>query len=120
VERIRTEAETRYLATESKLSQELQDAQTRLASLETDQPAASGGEALLTAEQQQTVRDFRNQVLSLRAQLREVQHALNRDIDRLETWVMLTNIAAVPILVALAALIVALWRRALRRRPAAA
>jgi hypothetical protein len=33
---------------------------------------------------------------------------------------MLANIAAVPILVALAALIVALWRRALRRRPAAA
>ena len=74
----------------------------------------------LTAEQQETVRTFRAQVLTLRAQLREVQHALQQDIDRLQTWVMLANIAAVPALVALLALIVALWRRARRHRTRAA
>jgi len=117
VERIRSEAEAKYLATEEKLSQELADAQSKLASLEVDQQAGTGGEVLLTAEQQDTIRNFRNQVLSLRGQLREVQRALNQDIDRLETWVMLANIAAVPVVVAVLALIVALWRRALRRRP---
>jgi ABC-type uncharacterized transport system involved in gliding motility auxiliary subunit len=117
VERIRSEAEAKYLATEDKLSQELEDAQNKLASLEVDQKAGTGGEVLLTAEQQDTIRNFRSQVLSLRGQLREVQRALNQDIDRLETWVMLANIAAVPIVVAVLALVVALWRRALRRRP---
>jgi ABC-type uncharacterized transport system involved in gliding motility auxiliary subunit len=117
VERLRSEAEAKYLATEDKLSQELEDAQNKLSSLEVDQKAGAGGELLLTAEQQDTIRNFRSQVLSLRGQLREVQRALNQDIDRLETWVMLTNIAAVPVVVAVLALIVALWRRALRRRP---
>jgi hypothetical protein len=74
----------------------------------------------LNAEQQQTVRDFRNQVMTLRSQLREVRRALNQDIDRLETWVVLVNIAAIPMVMALVALIVALWRQALRRRPRAA
>jgi ABC-type uncharacterized transport system involved in gliding motility auxiliary subunit len=117
VERIRSEAEAKYLATEDKLSKELEDAQNKLSSLEVDQKAGAGGELLLTAEQQDTIRNFRSQVLSLRGQLREVQLALNQDIDRLETWVMLANIAAVPVVVAVLALIVALWRRALRRRP---
>ncbi len=117
VERIRSEAEAKYLATEDKLSQELEDAQNKLASLEVDQKAGAGGEVLLSAEQQDTIRNFRSQVLSLRGQLREVQRALNQDIDRLETWVMLANIAAVPLVVAVLALIVALWRRVLRRRP---
>jgi ABC-type uncharacterized transport system involved in gliding motility auxiliary subunit len=115
VARIRAEAEARYRATENQLSQELQDVQAQLASLEAD-PEAGTEEVLLTAQQQETVRDFRSQVLSLRAQLREVQHALNRDIERLETWVMLANIAAVPVFVALAALSIALWRRTRRQR----
>ncbi len=116
VQRLRAEAEARYLATQDKLSKELEAAQGRLASLEVDQGAAAGGAALLSVEQQETVRNFRSQVLGLRAQLRDVQRALNRDIERLETWVMLANIAAVPLAVAVAALAVAVWRRARRRR----
>ncbi len=120
VDRIRTEAEAKYLATEEELSKELEAAQKKLASLETDQKAGAVAAVLLTAEQQDTVRTFRGQVLTLRAQLREVQHALQQDIDRLQTWVMLANIAAVPAIVAVLALAVALWRRARRRRPRAA
>jgi ABC-type uncharacterized transport system involved in gliding motility auxiliary subunit len=120
VERIRTAAEAKYLATEDKLSKELEDAQKKLASLEVEQQGDGTTTLLLTAEQQETVRAFRAQVLDLRAQLREVQHALRRDIERVETWVMLANIAAVPVVVAVLALAVALWRRALRRRPRAA
>jgi ABC-type uncharacterized transport system involved in gliding motility auxiliary subunit len=120
VDRLRSVAEAKYLATEEELSKQLEGAQKKLASLETNQKAGAGGAVLLTAEQQETVRTFRNQVLTLRAQLREVQHALQQDIERLQTWVMLANIAAVPAIVAVLALIVALWRRARRRRPRAA
>ena len=117
VDRLRSEAEAKYLATEEELSKQLEGAQKKLASLETDQKTGPGGTVLLSAEQQETVRTFRNQVLTLRAQLREVQRALQQDIDQLQTWVMLVNIAAVPAIVALLALIVALWRRARRRWP---
>ena len=120
VERIRTEAEAKYLATQEELSKELEGAQKKLASLETDPKPGVSGAVLLTAEQQETVRTFRSQVLTLRAQLREVQHALQEDIERLQTWVMLANIAAVPAIVAVLALIVAIWRRARRRRAVAA
>jgi ABC-type uncharacterized transport system involved in gliding motility auxiliary subunit len=120
IDRIRSEAEARYLATEEELSKQLEGAQKKLASLESDQKAGVGSAVLLTAEQQQTVRTFRNQVLTLRAQLREVQRALQQDIEQLQTWVMLVNIAGVPAIVAVLALIVALWRRARRGRPRAA
>jgi ABC-type uncharacterized transport system involved in gliding motility auxiliary subunit len=120
IDRIRSEAEAKYLATEEELSKQLEGAQKKLASLETDQKAGAAGAVLLTAEQQETVRTFRNQVLTLRAQLREVQRALQQDIERLQTWVMLANIAAVPAIVALLALIMALWRRTRRRRRRAA
>jgi ABC-type uncharacterized transport system involved in gliding motility auxiliary subunit len=119
VDRLRSVAEAKYLVTEEELSKQLEGAQKKLASLETDQKAGAGGAILLNAEQQETVRTFRNQVLTLRAQLREVQRALQQDIERLQTWVMLANIAAVPAIVAVLALIVALWRRARRRRPRA-
>jgi ABC-type uncharacterized transport system involved in gliding motility auxiliary subunit len=120
IDRIRSEAEAKYLATQEELSKQLEGAQKKLASLETDPKAGAGGAVLLTAEQQETVRTFRNQVLTLRAQLREVQRALQQDIERLQNWVILANIAAVPAIVAIVALIVALWRRARRQRRAVA
>jgi ABC-type uncharacterized transport system involved in gliding motility auxiliary subunit len=120
IDRIRSEAEAKYLATREELSKQLEGAQKKLASLETDPKAGAGGAVLLTAEQQETVRTFRNQVLTLRAQLREVQRALQQDIEQLQNWVMLANIAAVPAIVAIVALIVALWRRARRQRRAVA
>jgi len=119
IDRIRTEAEAKYLATEEELSKELEAAQKKLASLETDQKAGAGSAVLLTAEQQDTVRTFRSQVLALRAQLREVQRALQENIDWLQTWIKWVNIAAVPAVVALLALVVALWGWVRRRRPRA-
>jgi ABC-type uncharacterized transport system involved in gliding motility auxiliary subunit len=116
VDRIRLEAEAKYLATQDELSKQLEGAQKKLASLESSQQAGAS-QMLLTAEQQETIRTFRNQVLTLRAQLREVQHALQQDIERLQKRLILANIAAVPAIVAIVALIVALWRRARRQRP---
>ncbi|HET6221507.1 MAG TPA: Gldg family protein, partial [Dongiaceae bacterium] len=109
VEKIRDAAEAKYRATEEQLNTQLQDVQTKLASLQTDDKG--NGEQLLTPAQQDTIRQFRSQVLTIRGQLREVQHALRQDIDRLETRLMLANIGLVPALVALAALGLAVWRR---------
>jgi ABC-type uncharacterized transport system involved in gliding motility auxiliary subunit len=110
VEKIRDAAEAKYRATEEQLNTQLQDVQTKLASLQTDDKGAS--EQLLSPAQQDTIRQFRSQVLTIRGQLREVQHALRQDIDRLETRLMLANIGLVPAVVALLALVLAVWRRA--------
>jgi len=119
VDRLRDAADAKYRATEQQLTTQLADVQQQLASLQPGDKA--GDQALLTPEQQETIRKFRTQVLTIRTQLRDVEHALNQDIDRLQTQVMLANIGAVPVLVALAALAVALVRRtrARRRRGAA-
>jgi ABC-type uncharacterized transport system involved in gliding motility auxiliary subunit len=118
VEKIRDAAEAKYRATEEQLNTQLQDVQTKLASLQTDDKGTS--EQLLTPAQQDTIRQFRSQVLTIRGQLREVQHALRQDIDRLETRLMLANIGLVPAVVALLALVLAVWRRARAGRRARA
>jgi ABC-type uncharacterized transport system involved in gliding motility auxiliary subunit len=118
VEKIRDAAEAKYRATEEQLNTQLQDVQTKLASLQTDDKG--NGEQLLTPAQQDTIRQFRSQVLTIRGQLREVQHALRQDIDRLETRLMLANIGLVPLIVAVLALGLAVWRRARAGRRARA
>jgi hypothetical protein len=71
----------------------------------------SGGNVLLTPEQQETIRKFKGEMLEIRGKLREVQHALRRDIERLQTNVMLADIGLMPVIVALVAIGLALWRR---------
>lgn len=50
-------------------------------------------------------------MISLRSQLRAVQHALSKDIDALETRLKFLNIAAVPILITIIAFGLAVIRR---------
>jgi ABC-type uncharacterized transport system involved in gliding motility auxiliary subunit len=119
VAKIRDAAEAKYRATEEQLNTQLQDVQTKLASLQTADDKGAG-EQLLTPEQQETIRQFRSQVLTIRGQLREVQHALRQDIDRLETRLMLANIGRVPAIVAALAVFLAIWRRARASRRARA
>jgi hypothetical protein len=77
-----------------------------------------GGEdaALLTAEQRAEIDQARVELLATRRELRDVQHALRQDIESLRDRLRFANIAAVPILVGLVAVILALARRTRFRR----
>ena len=114
IDKLRDAADAKYRATEQQLTTQLADVQQKLATLQTDDKA--GDQVLLTPEQQDTIRKFRSEVLAIRTRLRDVEHALNQDIESLQTEVMLANIAAVPVLVAIVALLVGLLRRARARR----
>lgn len=123
IDAIEREAEAKYRDTEQRLSKELEDTQQQLAQL---QGQTEGGAQLgvLTAEQQQTVAEFNQRMLSLRQQLRDVRAALREEIDALDRQLRLINILLIPGIVVLLGIIVALWRRArlaryLRRRRAA-
>ena len=68
------------------------------------------------ASETQTLDSFRTEMLRTRQQLRQVQLAERVDIDRLKAWLEFFDIGAVPILVALAALVVGVVRLERRKR----
>lgn len=119
VAEIRRAAEARYRAKEQELVQRLGDLQQKLAA-----PRAAGGDAadpvLVGEDQRDEIEGFRGQLLETRRELREVQLALRQDIEDLQGRLRLLNIAAMPALVALVALGLALARRLRHRRRATA
>jgi ABC-type uncharacterized transport system involved in gliding motility auxiliary subunit len=118
VEEIRVAAERSYRATEERLQQELQDTEQRLTELQ----AAKGDSDLLVIsdEQQAEIQRFMDRRLEIRRELRQVQHDLRRDIDRLDMRIKLINIVLVPAVVMLIALAWAIRRRRRQARANAA
>jgi ABC-type uncharacterized transport system involved in gliding motility auxiliary subunit len=114
IEEIRRDAELRFRKTEEGLTEKLRDTETRLRDLRQGDPTEGG--AVLTPEQQEAMETFSQEVISIRQQLREVQHALRKDIEALDTWLKVANIWAMPLLVSLVALVLALVRRARYRQ----
>jgi len=105
---MRRDAEAQFRAKEQTLRQKIQETEEKIRNLQKEEET---GGVLLTAEQQQAIDDFRVEMLDLRQELRGVQHALRQDVEGLETRIRVINIWAVPVLVALVAILLALWRR---------
>ncbi|MEC8564648.1 MAG: hypothetical protein VXY90_12240, partial [Pseudomonadota bacterium] len=76
-----------------------------------------GDGALLSAEDRRQIESYQRDLLAVRADLRAVQRSLRESLDGLRQRLLFVNIAAVPILVAVLALVLALVRRQRRRRP---
>lgn len=109
VEEIRRDAETRYRSREQELVKKLEDIEKKLKDLQTKEKA--GGELVLSAEQKKAINNFRAEMVQTRRALRDVQLKLRQEIDRLDTWVKIANIGAMPLLVALFAILLAVFRR---------
>lgn len=119
VDEMRRSADAQYRAEEQRLLQRMEEMETKLTELK--QPgaaAAEGGDpAAAEQERQAEIATFTEELLATRKQLRDVQFKLRNEIDRLESWLEVVNIAAVPLLVALLALVLG-WMRLRRRRRA--
>ncbi len=112
VDGLRRRAESRFLEQEQRLSQELQDAERRLAELQGErQGLAPGASALLSPEEEQLVSQFRTRMIDIRRELRDVQRSLRADIEALGHWLAFFNIAFVPLLIAAIGVGLAAWRR---------
>ncbi|MGK4739732.1 ABC transporter, partial [Pseudomonas aeruginosa] len=109
VERLQREAETSFRQKEDQLKQRLADTEQQLAALQ--QGAAPEKAVELTPEQQATVRQYMQEKLRIRKELREVQYQLNADIDALGRTLKLVNIVLVPSLLTVGVLLGWLWRR---------
>ncbi len=112
VETLRRQAEQKFLNQEDELNKKLEDTLKKISNLQSKAQAEGG--ALLSEQQQAAIDEARQEVIGTRKQLRDVQANLNADIEQLESRVKLINIAAVPLLFTLLAIIVAALR--LRRR----
>jgi ABC-type uncharacterized transport system involved in gliding motility auxiliary subunit len=115
VEKIRIAAEKSYRATEERLQVELQETERKLTAL---QAVKEEGElTVISAEEQLEIQRFMDRKLEIRRELRQVQHDLQRDIDRLGTRLKLLNIGLMPALVMIVALLYGARRRKRQNQP---
>ena len=101
-------AEDRFRAKEQELLTRIDETNTRITELQREEQETG---VILTAEQQTEIDSFRQQMLDLRGELREVQHSLRQDVERLEAWIKALNIWAVPLAIGLFAATLAVLRR---------
>ena len=116
VRAMQQEASSRYSQKEQELQDQLKDTQKKLSDLRSGGGDAKTGQVVLSAEQTKAIEGFQQQLLQTRQQLREVQRSLNEGINRLQMKVQFVDIALVPLLVAIAAIVVGIMRLRYRRR----
>ncbi len=107
IDALEKKAEAQYLQQQQQLVQKLRDAETKLRRISAQ--AGSDGE-LVSEESDKAVAEFRQELLRTRAQLRQVQFNLRRDVDSLKSWVTTLNVAVVPAIVGALALMFAFRR----------
>jgi ABC-type uncharacterized transport system involved in gliding motility auxiliary subunit len=112
VQRMRREAEREFRAEEERLESRIEERTRRIEELTT--MAMVDGRAVDAAQQAEVDR-LRAEQAESRRRLREVRFELDKDVRELRTTVLLVNIAAVPALVTLIALGLAMFRAARRR-----
>jgi len=93
IQRMEAEADGKFRAKEQELTQQLKDTQEKLAQLP---KANEGANDVLTPQQMSAIEGFRQQLLNIRSQLRDVQFALTRDVDNLKNWVTAVNVGIIP------------------------
>jgi ABC-type uncharacterized transport system involved in gliding motility auxiliary subunit len=121
VQNIQHAADERYQDTEKGLERQLKETQDKIRGLSgRDTQAQSADTSPSALEQAQTLDNFRAELLKVRRQLREVQLALRQDIDRLRTEIEIADIAAIPILLVVIAIVLGLVRMSRRRHRASA
>src|SRR5688572_26432026 len=109
VRELEAEAQKQYFGQIQALEEELQKTTAKLQELQKD-GGAKGGQ-ILSPEQQAEIERFRKTVAESRLALKEVRKNLRQDAESLVFWTKVANIALMPLLVALAGLVVALIRR---------
>jgi ABC-type uncharacterized transport system involved in gliding motility auxiliary subunit len=115
VEALRRQADDRLRSKALELQAQLQQTETKLTELQSkrnDQASLA-----LSPEQEAELKRFIAEKASVRKELRETQRGLDVDINRLNSWLKVLNIAIAPLLVAVAGVIILSLRR--RRRTAA-
>jgi ABC-type uncharacterized transport system involved in gliding motility auxiliary subunit len=113
VDRIQRAAEAQNRANEKALEDKLKATEDKIKDIQQNKEGA----VTLTAEQSQAIDNFRGEMLRTRQQLRVVQRALRQDIDHLKAELEFFDIAFIPILVGIVAVVLGVVRINRRKRP---
>ena len=110
VRELEAEAQKEYFGRIQALEEEKQKTQARLQELQKAQPGSAKNQ-ILSAEQQEELERFRKTYSETNLALKELRKNLRQDAEALVFWTKVANIAFMPLLVALAGLLVAFLRR---------
>jgi ABC-type uncharacterized transport system involved in gliding motility auxiliary subunit len=119
VQDMQADAEAKFRQTEQTLTKHLEEVEKKLRTLRSG--SGEGGErgraeAVITAEQRAAIDQARKEIVDTRRQLRAVQLELNREISHLDAALKVFNIAMVPAVLTVIALLLALVQRGRRAR----
>lgn len=107
VEQIKREAELKYRAEEKRLEARFKELQKNLSNV----TVKGDGQVLLSEKEHQAIDNFKSELTVIRRRLRELQLAQRQDINDLQWWVTLLNIAAMPLLIGGGAIAMMIMRR---------
>lgn len=108
VKEIRREAEQRFREREKLLRSKLQETERKINQLQRQKQGSSV--MMLSPEQKREIDNFRVEQVKTRKELRNVQHELRKNIERLGAWLKFINIGLIPILIILAAVGMEVYR----------
>ena len=114
VEDMKRAAEENFRDKEQELQKQLSDTERKLTELQSGK--SKGSEMILSPEQQVELTSFQQKKVDIRKELRQVRHGLDERIESLGARLKFVNIGLMPLLITLAALAFAVWKR--RRRAA--
>lgn len=104
VEDMRKEAETKFIAREKELQEEIQRTELQIGELQRERTAEGVQQIVLTPEQAQRIQELQTRMTAARKELRQVQHDLRRDVESLGSRILVLNSVVWPLIVAAFAL----------------
>lgn len=107
VEAIQREAEKQFRAREQALQAKLQETEQKIQ--QSQQQSTDDSGTLLSPEQRKEIDNFRLEQIKTRKELRNVQHDLNKNIEKLGNQLKFLNIGLIPILIGCIAIGTALF-----------
>ena len=111
VRELEAEAQKQYFGRIQALEEEKQKTQARLQELQKAQGSAGKSAQILSPEQQAELERFKKTYIETNLALKELRKNLRQDAEALVFWTKVANIAFMPLLVALAGLLIAFLRR---------
>ena len=115
VEKIQKEAEQKFRSKEQELLEKLNNYQSKLENIQ----KGSGEDeenTLLTKEENLEIDKFREEMIFVRSELRKVQNALRKDIEKLDSTLKFFNIFLVPILLVIISVVLGFIERRKRHQ----
>ncbi|HEY4372053.1 MAG TPA: GldG family protein [Burkholderiales bacterium] len=110
VRELEAKAQQQYFGKLKELQDSLTETQDKLKAMQ--KGGADGKTAtVLTADQQKEIENFRRKATATKQELKDMRKKLRADSDALQVWTKVVNIALVPLLVALAGIFWAVYRR---------